>query len=502
MGACCSGLLAGGFCYNLDMTSHHRKTTGSYYTPHEAVRSLVRWAIRRESDRLLDPACGDGRFLSLHRTSVGVEQDPVAAANAIQHAPWALIHEGNFFAWASQTTERFECAAGNPPFIRYQRFTGEVRASALQLCDQHGVHFSALTSSWAPFLVAAARLLKPGGRMAFVVPAEIGHAPYAAPLLKHLVDEFDIVHIVAVREKIFPELSEDCWLLYAEGFGGTTDHIRFTELDRFSCMDRPPTRAQHIGLVEWNYWNNRLRPFLLGSDARALYRSIADASMTRRLGDAAKVGIGYVSGNNSFFHLRPSQAKSLEIPRRFLRPTVRNARYLSARAVTDREVKSWIDRDEPVLLLKISPRDALPEAVASYLKTQEARQVQGGYKCRMRDPWFSVPDVTVPDAFLTYMCGAESALVANEAQCTCTNSIHAVALNGTVTLGSLQRAWNRPFTHLSCEVEGHPLGGGMLKLEPREAARVVLSPRFLASQRDVALVEDSLAKMRRWRHYG
>jgi hypothetical protein len=31
-----------------------------------------------------------------------------------------------------------------------------------------------------------------------------------------------------------------------------------------------------------------------------------------------------------------------------------------------------------------------------------------------------------------------------------------------------------PFVQLSCEIEGHPLGGGMLKLEPREASQIAL----------------------------
>jgi hypothetical protein len=50
--------------------------------------------------------------------------------------------------------------------------------------------FTGLTSSWAPFLVGAAGLLRPGGRLAFVVSSEIGHAPYAAPLLDYLVERF------------------------------------------------------------------------------------------------------------------------------------------------------------------------------------------------------------------------------------------------------------------------------------------------------------------------
>src|SRR6266850_5941558 len=172
------------------MSQERHNQRGAYYTPEDAVHSLVRWAARQSTDRLLDPSSGDGRFLALHRRCVGVEQDAQAAAIARERAPWALIHEGDFFDWAARTKERFECAAGNPPFIRYQRFSGETRERALGLCKTLGAEFSGLTSSWAPFLVSTASLLKPGGRMAFVVPAEIGHAPYARPLLEYLSRSF------------------------------------------------------------------------------------------------------------------------------------------------------------------------------------------------------------------------------------------------------------------------------------------------------------------------
>jgi adenine-specific DNA-methyltransferase len=128
-----------------------QKKASAYYTPDPIVSSLVSWAIRSQRDRLLDPACGDGRFIAAHANAVGIEQDPEATRTAIQRAPWALVHEGDFFAWAGETTERFECASGNPPFIRYQSSKGEIRGRALKLCAGLGADFSGLSSSWAPF---------------------------------------------------------------------------------------------------------------------------------------------------------------------------------------------------------------------------------------------------------------------------------------------------------------------------------------------------------------
>ena len=316
------------------VTPSRQKVSGAYFTPECVVESLVRWAARRASERMLDPSCGDGRFLAAHPNSVGVEQDPESAAIVHARVPGSLIHEGDFFAWASKTHERFECAAGNPPFIRYQRFNGSVRECARALCERQGVRISALASSWAPFLIGTASLLKPGGRMAFVVPAEIGHAPYAAPVLEYLVENFGLVQVVPVRHKIFPDLSEDCWLLFADGFGGSTDAIRFTPMDQFGYMPAPPSLGIDVPVSEWKSWNCRLRPFFLSDEVRDFYTETVSSADTVRLGEVARVGIGYVTGANDFFHLRPSEAERLRIPSKQLHPAVRNGRSLSSGCVT------------------------------------------------------------------------------------------------------------------------------------------------------------------------
>src|SRR5207248_4373830 len=110
--------------------------------------------------------------------------------------------------------------------------------------------------------------------------------------------------------------------------------------------------------------------------------------------------------------------------------------------------------------------------------------------------------VTIPDAFLTYLNGRNASLVANPARCVCTNSIHAVRLKSSASLSAMQRAWNHPLCQLSCEMEGHPLGGGLLKLEPGEVARTRLPVRNLSlSQSHEEEIKDGISFMQRWRHY-
>jgi hypothetical protein len=185
-----------------------------------------------------------------------------------------------------------------------------------------------------------------------------------------------------------------------------------------------------------------------------------------------------------------------------LRVAVRRAEQLPDKDVNDRAVQAWLENDEPVLLVDLSKEREVSEPVRRYLDTEAGQKARETYKCSNRQPWYVVPDVRTPDGFLTYMSGLRPSVVANSAKCVCTNSVHAVRLKGGVSIGQIQRAWMHPLAQLSCELEGHPLGGGMLKLEPREAARTRLPLKaFDMDQANCDELDEGVSFMRRWRHY-
>jgi hypothetical protein len=366
-----------------------------------------------------------------------------------------------------------------------------------------GAMFSSLTSSWAPFILVAAGLLKRGGRMAFVVPAEIGHSNYVRPLIPALCAKFSRVHVIACQKKLFPELSEDCWLLHCEGYEGSTDKIALTVTEEFHPSDSPPRATRFVALNEWHEQGQRLRPFLLSEETLGLYRYLSEHKTTKRFGQLASAGIGYVTGANNFFHLRPSEARRRNIPEKFLRVAIRKGDQLPHVSVDRPHVQRWLAEDEPVLLLDLNGATDIPWSVRKYLDEEPGQTAQKTFKCRNRDPWYAVPDVTVPDAFLTVMTSERPLLVRNEASCVCTNTLLAVRFRDKVNAKRVQAGWESPLGLLGTEVEGHPLGGGMLKMEPREAAKVPLpmGPMQLTSYQ-VAVLEDGVRTMRAWRHYG
>ena len=111
-----------------------------------------------------------------------------------------------------------------------------------------------------------------GADGAFVVPAEIGHSAYARPVLKHLAANFAWVQVLAIRRKLFPDLSEDCWLLYCDGFGSRTNRLALSIVDTFSSRTLRRAPDQFVSIPDWCEWDCRLRPFLLSPEVRSVYR--------------------------------------------------------------------------------------------------------------------------------------------------------------------------------------------------------------------------------------
>ncbi len=106
-----------------------------------------------------------------------------------------------------------------------------------------------------------------------------------------------------------------------------------------------------------------------------------------------------------------------------------------------------------------------------------------------------MPHVHRADAFLTYMSGRVPRFVVNSGDVVAPNNLHVVRLRDGVqaTADMLATAWPSALTRLSVELEGHAMGGGMLKLEPGEAERIALPP--LASSERLDLDElDALAR--------
>ncbi|MEJ1936600.1 N-6 DNA methylase, partial [Nostoc sp. NIES-2111] len=215
------------------------KLRGGYYTSQAIADWLAKWAVRRTTDHVLEPSCGDGNVLCsaitrlkglgatpthIGRQIKGIEVLPTEAAKARSRAHSLIgkfgdstVLAADFFEWGNATTTRFDAVVGNPPFIRYQSFPEPSRTLAMKLMSEAGLTPNKLTNIWVPFVVASIGLLNPGGRLALVIPAELLQVTYAAQLRAFLTDSFQSVALISCNELFFEGAQQEVLLLLADG---------------------------------------------------------------------------------------------------------------------------------------------------------------------------------------------------------------------------------------------------------------------------------------------
>jgi SAM-dependent methyltransferase len=157
-----------------------RKRRGAYPTPHWLVELVVAEAVpAREPGAttvIVDPACGDGRFLAAaarrvrelggRPVLVGADIDAASLADAARVLAGEDVRLRHGDALQEEWPDRVDVVVGNPPYLS-QLAAATTRRGA----SRHGG--GPYADAAVEFLALAVRMLAPGGRFGLVLPQSI-----------------------------------------------------------------------------------------------------------------------------------------------------------------------------------------------------------------------------------------------------------------------------------------------------------------------------------------
>lgn len=476
-------------------TAATRKARGAFFTPPQITRYLADWAVRAPDDAVFEPSAGDAAFLvaaterlrrlgAEHPELDGVEIHPASVATARRRVTEAggraRVRTADFFDIAPTPT--YSAVLGNPPYIRYQDFRGSQRAQSRRAALKAGVTLSALASSWAAFTVHAALFLRPGGRMALVLPAELLSVNYAAAVRKFLFDRFASVELVMFDEQVFPGAEADVVLLLADGFGaGPSGHAVIHRARNAEALTSELVQRHWSPVDPADKWVSGL----IGNRPVEILHGLHDAGRFSTLEEWGDTTLGMVTGNNGFFALSPARVSELRLrPADLLTLSPPGSGHLRGLALSTNQLAALGADGRSVHLFR--PTGRLSAPAQRYIDAGHAAGVHLAYKCRVRTPWYLVPLVKPADLLLTCMNADTPRLVTNRAGAHHLNSVHGVYLRDEVAaLGRdlLPLAALNSVTVLHAEMVGRAYGGGVLKIEPREADRwLVPAPELIADR--------------------
>lgn len=478
-------------------TAKMRKARGAFFTPQAITRFITDWAIREADATVLEPSAGDAAFLveavrrlrelgadtppkvngaEIHAHSAKIGAARVKAAGGDPH-----ITIDDFFAL--QPTGHYSAAIGNPPYIRYQDFTGDARAGARAAALRGGVNLTGLASSWAAFTVHSALFLRPGGRLGLVLPAELLSVNYAAPVRTFIFNRFAHVKLVLFTEQVFPEAEADVVLLLAEGFDeGPAKHATVHEVRNANKLSEIGTGLTFTPSDPSDKWTS----MLVSPDAVEPLHSLSRAGHFTHLESWGETTLGMVTGNNRYFTLTGEQVDELGLSHdEVVRLSPAGSSHLRGLELTD-EMLTELDASGRATWLFRPVSTEISAGAQNYIASGQRNEVDQAYKCRVRKPWFRVPLVPPADLLLTCMNADTPRLTTNRARAHHLNSVHGVYLkpeHRDLACELLPLASLNSVTLLNAEMVGRSYGGGILKMEPREADRwAVPSPTLVAAR--------------------
>ena len=484
------------------------KLRGGYYTSSEVAAWLCTWAIRKGSDQVLEPSCGDGAFLEAAAARfthlgvpgpdiadrlTGIEIIPAEANRATDRLRPTLgarakdvVIKSDFFGWWQDTVQpNFDAVIGNPPFIRYQSFPEPHRARAMAMMGEQGLSPNRLTNIWVPFVVAATASLKPGGRMALVLPAELLQVTYAAQLRSFLTDRFTRIDIVACNELFFEKAEQEVVLLLADGAlaeasATNTCRVAMTEAATVAeIMKRKPATLLKAAQPKTIQHDNEkwLKYFLTAREIEFM-RELRQTENTTPMVTHASVDVGVVTGKNEFFVLSGDQIEALGLEG-YTIPLVSRSVQLKGTRLGKADWKTLSAAGNRVHLLNITSAQAgkLSSKLLRYIREGEEKEFHKGYKCSIRKPWYTVPSIWTPDGFMFRQIYDFPRMVLNNSGATSTDTIHRMKCKAEKPERVIANTYTW-LTAASAEIEGRSYGGGVLELEPTEAERLMMPAKL------------------------
>jgi type I restriction enzyme M protein len=263
-----------------------RADKGQFFTPRHVVELMVRLVAPRDGEVVLDPAAGSGAFLwhAAARADVrviGVEIDPRAAD--VARALLGLLDRGETGKITvgdglRARLPRADVVLTNPPFA------GEIVDAAL-LATFEVAHGKRRVERDALFVERAVSALRPGGRLAIVLPHRLVSDASLAPVRRFLLERCIVRAVIGLEPSTFmPHTQQRAAIVVAERRGPRTKSLH-PEI-AFAISRRPGVSPRGVPIPRrdapdaWRALDHDLDEVLTALEAgdrtRVAYRAPAD----------------------------------------------------------------------------------------------------------------------------------------------------------------------------------------------------------------------------------
>jgi len=480
-----------------------KKQYGVFYTPKRVADVLCKWAIRSKSDKVLEPSFGGCDFLESSRSRFieiglqktiaerrlyGADVDPSAFStlSTFLANPNGHFKQKDFLSLSINSfpvsDAGFDVVVGNPPYVSHHNMSDEQKKTALKSINNGDFELGGKASLWAYFVLHSLSFLKPGGRMAWVLPSSFLYSDYAKQVREILSNRFEKCLLINLHERLFISdgTEEISVITLCEGLVESNPHPNMQIISASNTSEIEKVIERWESKKSNGKSNIQASNRLSNAEMRKLFEQLSADSFTKQLGDLFDIQIGIVSGANSFFILNSENWKKHSLSDKVASYVLTKFRFAKGVTLEQEDVETILQIGEDCLLVDTSKTDKINDKLQEYLDSfpkDKIETITTFVRRKRSGIWHRFNDKRIPDALFPYMQNKGTWIVINKARINATNSIHRLYRRSEVTEKELKLAAISiltTFSQLSAEIEGRTYGAGVLKHEPSEAAKIKL----------------------------
>jgi hypothetical protein len=465
------------------------RAKGQFWTPDWVAEAMVEYCLQRKPQNLFDPAVGAGAFFRAARAvarrlgarvalrGCEVDRSSLNAARAlgVSAADLRGVVRADFIR--HPPAGPFDAIVANPPYIRHHRMTPAMKARTKALAARLiGKPLDGRAGLHVFFLLRALELLAPGGRLAFIVPADTVEGVFARPLWEWIARNYRIDGVVTFGANAppFPNVDTNALILFIARESPRAD-VRWAR-----CMKRGDALIRFVRADLTSVPGVTVQTRSLDEALRTGLSRPASASNGTGavLGDFAVVRRGIATGANAFFFVTESAAAEFGLPREYLIPAIGRTRDVRGDRIDRAQIAALSRSGRPTLLFAPDGRaiPAHPRAVQDYLERGARLGLPRRPLIATRKPWFRMESRDVPPFLFAYLGRRQARFIRNDAG--------VVPLTGFLCVyprndsaAARHRLWQvlrHPATTANLALVGKSYGSGAIKVEPRALERLPL----------------------------
>jgi adenine-specific DNA-methyltransferase len=477
---------------------------GQFWTPSWVAQAMVAY-LAQESDLIFDPAAGNGAFfdalIKLQITEskfYGTDIDAKVLKSEIYQNSQCQIEQRDFIK--NPPARKFKAIVGNPPYIRHHRLDTETKIFLKTLCRKiTGFNIDGRAGYHIYFLLQALNLLEAGGRLAFIMPADICEGVSAKKLWSWIVENFRLEAVLTFAESATPFPNVD------------TNALVF-----FIKNEHPKTRFSWAKVSERN--ERELTDFVISNFKQSHFHSLEFVS--RQISEAIETGLsrppqkttsnenfylsdfvdvmrGIATGANEFFFLTKRQVENIGIPDIFLKRAIGRTKDVAEDVLTETGLENLDNKNRPTYLLSINGQCNFPKTITNYLETGENLGLPNRALIKQRKPWYKMEKRTVPPLLFAYLGRRNTRFIKNEAGVLPLTSFLCVyPFNSNEEhLERLWQALNHKDTLENLKLVGKSYGSGAIKVEPNNLRKLPIPTHIIRSFGLEIVKQDFQAKL-------